>query len=149
MEFYPDSGVYILKIKLKKEKNIKVGALGKRNFKTGYYFYTGTAQRNLEARIKRHYSSEKKLYWHIDYLLAQSELKRDFILELPGVGECFLAKTLVEIGGKTLVEGFGASDCSCDSHLIYFSLSAGKNIVEKLLKRRDLAAEFKDFKNSK
>jgi Uri superfamily endonuclease len=146
MKNYPEGGVYLLKIKLDKEKEIKVGALGEITFAPGYYFYAGTAQRNLEARIKRHYSSQKKFHWHIDYLLAEAELLRDFVFELPGQGECFLAETLINQAGKTPAAGFGASDCSCKSHLIYFSLKIGKKIVEDLIDDRDLRAEFSDFK---
>ena len=146
MKAYPDGGVYILKIKLAREKEISVGALGKNIFKPGYYFYAGTAQRNLKARIDRHYSSDKKFHWHIDYFLAEAELEKDFNFELPGEGECFLAQILQKKGGSKSISSFGASDCSCGSHLIYFSLSRGRPVVEELIKERDLVAEFNDFK---
>ena len=145
MKAYPDGGVYILKIKLAREKEISVGALGKKIFKPGYYFYAGTAQRNLKARIDRHYSSDKKFHWHIDYLLAEAELKKDFIFEMPGKGECFLAETLKEKGGSTPISGFGASDCSCSSHLIYFSAAVGNKIVDELIKDRNLEKEFNEY----
>lgn len=142
MSDYPAGGVYILKIKLDKETKIKVGALGKQFFAPGYYFYAGTAQRNLGARVKRHYSSDKKFHWHIDYLLAEAKLKNDYIFDLPAAGECFLAKKLIDKGGKTPVKGFGASDCSCESHLLYFPLAQGKNILEQLKADQDLEKEF-------
>ncbi|MFP4020009.1 MAG: GIY-YIG nuclease family protein [Halanaerobium sp.] len=145
MKAYPDGGVYILKLKLADKKEIGVGALGKKIFKAGYYFYAGTAQRNLEARINRHYSSDKKFHWHIDYLLAEAELKKDFVFKLPGAGECFLAEILKEEGGSTPIKGFGASDCSCGTHLIYFSAAAGSKIVEELIKDRNLEKEFNEF----
>jgi len=145
MKAYPDGGVYILKIKLASEKEISVGALGKNIFKPGYYFYAGTAQRNLKARIDRHYSSDKKFHWHIDYLLAEAELKKDFIFEMSGKGECFLAETLKEKGGSTPISGFGASDCSCSSHLIYFSAAVGNKIVDELIKDRNLEKEFNEY----
>ena len=145
MQNYPDGGVYILKIKLEKKIEIKIGALGKKTFPPGYYFYAGTAQRNLKARINRHYSSDKNYHWHIDYFLAEANLENDFVFELPGEGECFLARILIDNGGKTLIDGFGASDCSCGSHLIYFSLTEGKNILENLTKAHNLEAEFYNF----
>ena len=144
MKNYPKSGVYILKIRLEKETEITIGALGKKIFKPGYYFYAGTAQRNLKARIDRHYSSDKKFHWHIDYFLAEAELEKDFYFKLPRAGECFLAQTLINYGGETPAAGFGASDCSCGSHLIYFSLKTGKKIVEDLIETRNLRAEFSD-----
>lgn len=145
MKVYPDAGVYILKIKLEEKSEIEIGALGKNTFVPGYYFYTGTAQRNLESRIKRHYSSDKKFHWHIDYFLAEAELEKDFVFELSGEAECFLAQILKENGGQTPVSGFGASDCSCGSHLIYFPAAAGSKIVEELTKDRNLAKEFNEF----
>ncbi|PUU90018.1 MULTISPECIES: DUF123 domain-containing protein [Halanaerobium] len=146
MQNYPDSGVYILKIKLENKIEIKIGALGKKIFPPGYYFYAGTAQRNLKARINRHYSSDKNYHWHIDYFLAEADIESDFVFELPGEGECFLARILIDNGGKTLIDGFGASDCSCGSHLIYFPLKAGKKIVEDLIDNKNLTAEFSNFK---
>ncbi len=145
MQNYPDGGVYILKINLEKKIEIKIGALGKKTFPPGYYFYAGTAQRNLKARINRHYSSDKNYHWHIDYFLAEADLENDFVFELPGEGECFLARILIDNGGKTLVDGFGASDCSCGSHLIYFSEAAGSKIVEELIKDKNLEKEFNEF----
>jgi len=145
MTDYPAGGVYILKIKLQKEVEIKIGALGKKIFRPGYYFYVGTAQRNLKARIDRHYSSDKNFHWHIDYFLAKAELENDFYFELPGAGECFLAQTLIKQGGKTPIAGFGASDCSCGSHLIYFSEAVGSKIVEELIKDKNLEKEFNEF----
>lgn len=145
MQNYPDGGVYLLKIKLLKEKKIKVGALGEKIFAPGYYFYAGTAQGNLKARIERHYSSDKKFHWHIDYFLAEAELENDFYFKLPRAGECFLAQTLINNGGETPAAGFGASDCSCGSHLIYFSLFEGKEIVEDLIDARNIEKEFNQF----
>lgn len=83
MTAYPAGGVYLLKIKLEKKVEIKIGALGKQTFFPGYYFYAGTAQHNLEARINCHYSSDKNFHWHIDYFLAAAELNKDFHFELP------------------------------------------------------------------
>jgi Uri superfamily endonuclease len=145
MQNYPDGGVYILKIKLENKIEIKIGALGKKIFPPGYYFYAGTAQRNLKARIDRHYSSDKNYHWHIDYFLAEADIESDFIFELPGAGECFLARILIDNGGKTLIDGFGASDCSCSSHLIYFSAAVGNKIVEELIKNRNLKKDFNEF----
>lgn len=137
----PAGGVYLLKIHLNKAAEIKVGALGKNKFPAGFYFYSGTAQRNLAARLKRHYSSDKKKHWHIDYLLAEAELKDHYIFEFPKKGECYLTKFLKEQGSKFIVKGFGASDCSCQSHLSYFS---DKKIAEisKLIEASNLENKF-------
>ncbi len=147
MKDYPDSGVYLLKLKLEEDKNIEIGALGQKDFPAGYFFYAGTAQKNLKSRIKRHYSKEKKLHWHIDYLLKEAELINDYIFELPREGECFLAELMQLNGGQVLVDGFGASDCSCRSHLIYFSFEKGAIFSNNKLDELDLKKEFRKYQS--
>jgi len=146
MDKYPESGVYLLYIKTKENIEIEVGALGEIKFPAGKYFYAGTAQKNLAARIKRHYSSEKKLHWHIDYLLQKADILDDFIFEFPREGECFLADLLKNKGGKIKAAGFGASDCSCGSHLIYFDETHKEEFFYDILKKEKLTKEFKKFK---
>ena len=67
-------GCYCLTIHLNNTKRIKVGKLGNINFKKGYYVYVGSAMNSLESRIKRHLIDEKKLHWHIDYLLKKTKI---------------------------------------------------------------------------
>ena len=117
-----DSGVYLLEIFLHKPKKIEVGALGISSFPPGYYYYAGSAQKNLKARIERHYSVSKTAHWHIDYLLAEGHIKNHYTWESSKKGECKIASYLKkELGGEIIVSGFGSSDCYCESHLLYFS----------------------------
>ena len=62
---------YQLWIALRRPLDIEVGRLGVCRFPAGVYVYTGSAKRNLEARIARHCRKDKTLRWHIDYLLAE------------------------------------------------------------------------------
>ena len=57
-----DSGVYVLEIFLHKPNKIEVGALGIKTFPPGYYYYCGSAQKNLKSRIERHLSKNKNYY---------------------------------------------------------------------------------------
>ena len=110
-------GCYCLTIHLNNTKTIKVGRLGKINFKKGYYVYVGSAMNSLESRLKRHLSEDKKLHWHIDYLLKKAEITCIIYNENKKV-ECELSQFL-----KTKTDGvknFGCSDCECESHLYYF-----------------------------
>ena len=66
---------YQLTIRLTKDIHIAIGALGTHRLPAGDYVYTGSARRNLEARIARHCRRNKKLHWHIDYLLAAAEAR--------------------------------------------------------------------------
>lgn len=110
-------GVYTLIIELDADVSVKVGALGKLVFKKGLYAYVGSAQANLEHRIKRHFSREKRLFWHIDYLLNNSAARivKVFYKQADKSGECTIAKLISERSGP--IEGFGCSDCRCKSHL--------------------------------
>jgi len=117
-----NSGVYLLEIFLHKPKKIEVGALGIFSFPPGYYYYAGSAQKNLKARIERHYSISKTAHWHVDHLLAEGHVKNHYTWEANKKGECKIASYLKEeLGGQIIVSGFGASDCGCESHLFYFS----------------------------
>jgi len=110
-------GSYILLIKLKANKIIKIGKLGKLFFKKGFYVYIGSAINNLEKRINRHLSKNKNYHWHIDYLLQKSEILEVYIKENNIKEECKLAKIFNEKLEK--IHGFGCSDCKCTSHLFY------------------------------
>ena len=108
-------GIYSLIIELKKDISIKVGALGKINFKKGTYAYIGSAQNNLEARVKRHLSNNKKIHWHIDYFLLNKHTKVIKVLYKNSTKECKLAKEFSK--NNLAIEKFGCSDCKCSSHL--------------------------------
>ena len=116
MGFTP--GVYQLRIRLRRPKRLRVGALGKRCFPAGWYVYTGSARNGLAQRIRRHLRSRKRRHWHIDYLLAAADGVEAFVLPGAAVTECELHGRLV--GGEVIVPGFGSSDCWCRAHLAYF-----------------------------
>ncbi len=106
---------YQLVIEIRRDIRVVVGALGRRRLPAGRYVYTGSARRNLEARLRRHLARTKTLHWHIDYLLAHPGVR------VTGVRrhrrpECAVNQA---VGGEVVVPGFGASDCRarCGSHL--------------------------------
>jgi len=94
---------------------VAVGKLGVFDFPAGLYCYTGSARRNFEARVRRHLSAEKKLRWHIDYLLAAPGVRVCEVRRF-GEAECQVNR---RTAGEVPVPGFGASDChaGCGSHL--------------------------------
>jgi len=115
-----NAGIYLLTIKLAEPRNMKIGKLGTFFFKSGYYVYVGSAQKNLAQRIKRHKKRKKKLKWHIDYLLRYGRIRGVRTLELERPFECALSQRLLEIKGTEIpVQGFGASDCRCETHLVF------------------------------
>ena len=112
-------GCYCLIINVDKTSEIRIGKkLGKINFKKGYYVYVGSAMNSLESRIKRHLSDDKKLHWHVDYLLKKAEIEDVIYNESTRKIECDLSQYLAS---KTYgIAGFGCTDCECESHLYYF-----------------------------
>lgn len=110
-------GIYVLIIKISKPIHPKIGALGEITFPVGLYAYVGSAQNNLEARVRRHLRKEKRLFWHIDYLLADpaAQITEVYCLEGEKVCECQTAQLLAKYSKP--VSNFGCSDCHCTSHL--------------------------------
>jgi Uri superfamily endonuclease len=110
-------GIYALIIRLDDDVNLDVGSMGQVSFGKGLYVYVGSAQINLEKRVKRHLRKEKRLFWHVDYLLNSVNAKVENALYIEGdkTAECQVAH---EIGMHSdPVMGFGCSDCHCKSHL--------------------------------
>jgi Uri superfamily endonuclease len=107
----------VLIIQVDKTVDVNVGALGKLTFEKGLYAYVGSAQANLEQRIKRHLAKEKQLFWHIDYLLNDNAARIVKVLykQADKTEECDIAKAIGEKGEP--VDSFGCSDCNCKSHL--------------------------------
>lgn len=113
-----DSGLYIALFYLAKKQEIGVGKLGRFRFAEGVYFYVGSAQRNMSARLDRHGRKEKLLRWHIDYLSVRAEMLGAITIAGPRELECQLAKKFGRMF-ELAVPGFGASDCRCGGHLFY------------------------------
>ncbi|MCI6774740.1 GIY-YIG nuclease family protein [Methanobrevibacter boviskoreani] len=114
-------GTYCLIIELKKSIKTKIGALGKIEFMPGYYVYVGSAMNSIESRVKRHLADDKKLHWHIDYLLKNKDadiVEVIYTLSSRKI-ECELSDYIKNISDDS-IDSFGSSDCSCDSHLHYF-----------------------------
>jgi Uri superfamily endonuclease len=121
-------GSYFLVIFVEKDIQIIVGALGKINFNKGFYFYVGSAMgeygsSTLLNRVKRHFLSknEKKIHWHIDYLLTdvRSKITKAYLIPSKYPLECTISKEFSDLCDKS-IKNFGSSDCKCRSHLFYF-----------------------------
>ena len=69
-----DAGVYIAVFYMPRERTIQIGRLGRFRFQQGVYFYAGSAQRSLSARLEHHNRKNKILHWHIDYLSVRSKM---------------------------------------------------------------------------
>jgi Uri superfamily endonuclease len=110
-------GAYVLLMFLQDERLITVGKLGQIRFRSGTYVYCGSAMAGYRGRVGRHFSKEKKLRWHIDYLLQEAEPVGAYLVPGGEGTECMLGNFISALEGSEPVEGFGCSDCSCRSHL--------------------------------
>ncbi|MEF8780753.1 MAG: GIY-YIG nuclease family protein [Haloferacaceae archaeon] len=116
----PSEGTYTLVIGLEEPVEIRVGALGLRRFDAPAYCYTGSAfGTGGFSRVDRHRrlaaGEHDARHWHVDYLLGHPETRLAGVVKSHGAeAECPIARRL----GEGPIEGFGASDCDCRSHLV-------------------------------
>jgi len=110
-------GSYVLLMKLSGEQTITVGSLSNVRFLRGYYAYVGSALGGVKSRLSRHLNQNKKLHWHIDYLLQKASITDIIIVESENKVECAIAQALCSQFDS--IPGFGASDCHCHSHLFF------------------------------
>jgi Uri superfamily endonuclease len=111
-------GAYLLILQVSREKTIDVGALGPTFFPKGKYAYSGSALTSLEARVGRHFSTKKKVHWHIDHLMAEARPLEALVLRSKDDVECMLNEMVGSMeGASPIAPGFGCSDCGCSTHL--------------------------------
>ena len=117
-----DPGTYALILRSHRVDEQTVGALGKVKVHPGFYIYVGSAlgPGGIRSRVSRHLKASKKLHWHIDYLRQKMPIKAIWYAKTASVQEHHWAKTIDCWSLATIaVQGFGASDCQCDSHLFF------------------------------
>ena len=112
-------GSYLLSVFLDRPRRLTIGRKGTFDFPAGHYFYCGSALNGLEARISRHLRPDKKLHWHIDYLVAEARILEVWWKEGSQRLECAWAEAIATLGGEVAVRGFGSSDCRCPTHLLW------------------------------
>jgi Uri superfamily endonuclease len=115
------NGSYLLVMVLPKDVRVMIGKQGVLLFQKGCYAYVGSAFNGLENRIQRHLRSQKKIHWHIDYFLPYTKIVAVFYKESNRKEECMIARMFEK--QFIAIQGFGCSDCSCNSHLFYGSLA--------------------------
>ena len=118
------SGIYILEIFAGHPFQLSIKKFSDIEFNEGYYYYVGSAQKNLYHRIKRHLTKDKKIHWHIDHLttIPSNKIKRIFFAEnQPKDLEIKIANELSAFQKITIpAKGFGNSDNpKAESHLFY------------------------------
>lgn len=114
-----DPGTYTILLELDSPRHIEFGAAGMRHLEAGFYAYTGSAfGPGGLSRIDRHRrvatGRNPTRHWHIDHLLGTEESRFVDVWTAPNEAvECEVAGAI----DAQSVDGIGATDCSCSSHL--------------------------------
>ena len=116
-------GTYALILEAGTGFKITVGKLGPLAGKPGYYVYVGSAfgPGGVNARLKHHRQIARKPHWHIDYLGLELSFNEVWYTHDDQKRECEWVSVLTGMkGALTPFPGFGASDCTCPTHLVFF-----------------------------
>lgn len=119
----PQPGTYILLLELAEDRTVPIGRLGAFDLQCGWYTYVGSAfgSGGLRGRLKHHLTPPARPHWHIDYLRAAATVREVWTIASPTPYEHVWAGQLLTLPGATFpIPRFGASDCRCPAHLIYF-----------------------------
>jgi Uri superfamily endonuclease len=134
-----ERGTYALVVFLKQRLRLRIGRLGDHDFQPGYYVYAGSALGGLSGRLKRHLKPEKRLHWHIDYLLQHAVVSQIWYARGEERLECTWNALVSELSGaEPVIFGFGSSDCRCTTHLTYFSAAPPFEIFRQKLQEKGL-----------
>jgi len=99
--------------------------LGTFDLPAGYYAYVGSAfgPGGLPAEFKRYLAPGDAPRTPIDHLRQVAALEEIWFSAGEESRQHVWADLLLAIpGGMNLIDGFGADDCDCDSHLVYFDV---------------------------
>ncbi len=132
-------GTYALVFKSADEQQVDVGKLGRFSAAPGFYVYVGSAfgPGGLKARITHHAKISRLPHWHIDYLRPILHLKEAWYSYDCERHEHRWAGAVSRFKAATIpMAGFGASDCSCQSHLFRFSRKPSDRLFRDRLKGR-------------
>jgi Uri superfamily endonuclease len=118
-------GTYTLLLSVPTATTLEVGALGECRVPAGTCAYTGSALGSGGfARVDRHRrvarGDHDVRHWHVDYLAGDPNVSLVGVVTSPADAECRVARALP----SGPVDGFGASDCGCRSHLAHASDAA-------------------------
>jgi sugar fermentation stimulation protein A len=115
----PRGGTYLVLLWLHAARSLVIGRLGQQRFPRGYYIYTGSAKSSLRARLHRHLHGASTRHWHLDYLRPALRVVGWCAFAGETQPECTLLQQLLP-WGEVVMPKFGASDCSCTTHLLYY-----------------------------
>jgi Uri superfamily endonuclease len=120
-----------------------IGKAGELAVLPGYYLYVGSARGpgGLHARAGRHLRGSTALRWHIDYLRRITHARGVWLQAGREQVEHNWAATLQRMPGLApAMRKFGASDCTCNTHLFYTAAPPAIDLFRQQLEQSGLAA---------
>ena len=117
-------GTYALVLTCHQSSPVRIGRLGVLELHRGFYVYVGSAfgPGGLAARIQHHRQVAARPHWHIDYLRPVCDLVEVWFTTDSAHREHSWAKAVARLAGAGVpLSGFGSSDCTCKSHLFFFT----------------------------
>lgn len=132
-------GTYALILRASRPATLNVGSLGALNLVSGIYIYVGSGlgqySASVEGRIKRHLGARHRPHWHIDYVLESQHMTPLGAIFAPSKRstECRLNKELLQgLSARQPYPGFGSSDCTCRSHLLFLKHQKLDAVLESI-----------------
>ena len=116
-----DPGTYALVLQSNSNVRVPIGRWGEIELAQGYYIYVGSAfgPGGVKARVERHWRTNNRKHWHIDYLREHVTPVEAWVSYEAERLEHKWASILFEMPETTPIQGFGCSDCKCHAHLFY------------------------------
>ena len=133
------SGTYALIARAEKSGTLIIGRLGRLQTQSGYYVYIGSAfgPGGINARISHHSRYATRPHWHMDYLRPRVDIIEIWYTTDERNREHQWANHLAAHRLSYLpLHGFGASDCSCTTHLFHFNSKPSGHYFRKRIRQR-------------
>ena len=115
-------GTYALILSAAADELLQIGRLGQLHVRAGFYVYVGSAcgPGGVRARVAHHCRRAARPHWHIDYLRGVAPLTALWYTYDTLCREHQWAEVLQRTRGASIpLQRFGASDCTCASHLYF------------------------------
>ena len=119
----PRPGTYALVLAAWTDTQLQVGKLGLLHVASGLYVYVGSAfgPGGVRARVAHHQRRAVRPHWHIDYLRTVTQLLAVCYTYDAQRREHQWAEAMLQMRGASIpLARFGASDCACATHLVFF-----------------------------
>ena len=116
-------GTYALLLSSSANRPVQIGRLGQCWVRPGFYVYIGSAcgPGGVGARVAHHQKPAARPHWHIDYLRTATQLEEIWYVYDAVRWEHAWADIVQHLPGASIpLPRFGASDCTCASHLYFF-----------------------------